>query len=68
VLLEHVDEIDDQWLLTQLLLKQSCEQKKLSLPIFRQLGHCKVPASFWQSTPMHLRFTAPSVVMLRLVG
>jgi hypothetical protein len=24
---------------TQLRLKQSCEQKKLSVPIFRQVGH-----------------------------
>ena len=41
---------------TQLLLKQSCEQKQLSFPIFRHVGHCKVPASFGQSTPMHRFF------------
>ena len=38
---------------TQLFLKQSWEQKKLSLPILRQVGHCRLPASFLQSTPMH---------------
>jgi hypothetical protein len=42
--------------LTQFLLKQSCEQKKLSLmPSLRQVGHCRVPASLPQSSPMHLR-------------
>jgi hypothetical protein len=40
---------------TQLRLKQSWEQKKLSVPIFRQVGHCKLPASFSQSSPLHLR-------------
>lgn len=34
-------------------MKQSCEQKKLSLPILRQFGHCRAPASFSHSTPMH---------------
>lgn len=40
---------------TQLRLKQSCEQKKLSVPAFKQVGHCKVPASLGHSTPIHLR-------------
>lgn len=37
---------------TQLLLKQSCEQNVLSFPIFRQVGHWRVPASFLQSSPI----------------
>ena len=40
---------------TQLRLKQSCEQKKLSVPIFRQVGHCRLPALFSHSTPIHFR-------------
>lgn len=42
---------------TQFRLKQSCAQKKLSLPIFWQVGHCRVPASLGQSFPRHLRFS-----------
>jgi hypothetical protein len=44
--------------LTQLLLKQSCEQKKLSVPLFRHVGHCRVPAGLEQSVPWHLRGSA----------
>lgn len=40
---------------TQFRLKQSCPQKKLSLPIFWQVGHCRVSASLSQSPPAHLR-------------
>lgn len=46
---------------TQFFLKQSCEQKKLSLPIFWQVGHCSVLASFGQSVPMHFRVMAEAV-------
>jgi hypothetical protein len=42
-------------LCTQLRLKQSCEQKTLSFPIFWQVGHCSEVASFSQSLPKHLR-------------
>lgn len=49
---------------TQLRLKQSCEQKKLSLmSSFRHVGHCKLPACSLQSTPMHLRFVGGSEVI-----
>lgn len=48
---------------TQLRLKQSCEQKKLSVPILRQVGHCKVPASLGQSTPMHFRTVLVAIVI-----
>ena len=40
---------------TQLRLKQSCEQKKLSTPISLHLGHCNVLASLSQFSPGHLR-------------
>ena len=43
---------------TQLRLKQSCEQKKLSTPFLRHIGHCSVLASFEQSSPGHLRGSA----------
>lgn len=46
---------------TQLRLKQSCEQKKLSVPIFRQVGHCRDPASLAQSTPIHFRVSAAAM-------
>lgn len=46
---------------TQLRLKQSCEQKKDSLPSLRQVGHWRVPAGLLQDTPMHIRFTADMV-------
>ena len=49
---------------TQLRLKQSCEQKKLSLPNLRHVGHWRVPASLGQSTPIHLRFVWPSSPMM----
>jgi len=49
---------------TQFFLKQSCEQKKLSLtPSFRQVGHCNEPASFSQSAPRHFFFVGGSEVM-----
>jgi hypothetical protein len=49
---------------TQLFLKQSCEQKKLSLmPSFRHVGHCRLPASFSQSTPRHFFLVGGSDVM-----
>lgn len=48
--------------LTQLRLKQSCAQKKLSVPIFRQVGHCKVPALLAQSTPLHFRGATAAIV------
>jgi hypothetical protein len=52
-------------LLTQLRLKQSCEQKKLSLrPSFRQVGHWREPASFSQSTPRHFFLAGGSEVMM----
>lgn len=52
--------------LTQLLLKQSWEQKKLSLtPSLRQVGHWRPPASFSQSTPRHFFFAGGSEVMVR---
>ena len=51
---------------TQLRLKQSCEQKKLSVPIFRHVGHCSVPAFLSQSTPMHFR--AATSAMLETNG
>jgi hypothetical protein len=48
-------------MLTQFFLKQSCEQKKLSLmPSFRQVGHCNEPASLGQSTPRHFLFVGGS--------
>lgn len=51
--------------LTQLRLKQSCEQKKLSLrPSFRQVGHWRAPASFSQSTPRHFFFAGGSEAMM----
>lgn len=53
------------WKHTQLRLKQSCEQKKLSLiSTLRHVGHCKVPASSVQSTPKHFRFAGGSEVIL----
>lgn len=48
---------------TQLRLKQSCEQKKLSVPIFKQVGHCKLPALFSQSTPIHFRVATSAVIL-----
>ena len=48
---------------TQLLLKQSCEQKLLSFPILRQLGHCSEPASLEQSTPTHGFFAEAAMVV-----
>jgi len=48
----------------QLRLKQSCEQKKLSLiPNFRHVGHCRVPASLGQSTPIHFLFAGGTTVI-----
>lgn len=50
--------------LTQFFLKQSCEQKKLSLmPSFRQVGHCSEPASLGQSTPRHFFLAGGSIAM-----
>jgi hypothetical protein len=44
---------------TQLFLKQSWEQKKLSLmPCLRHVGHCSVPALPLQSAPEHFSMTA----------
>lgn len=53
---------------TQLLLKQSCEQNVLSLPIFKQVGQFKVPASFGQSRPMQAFFTCSSAAMAKLLS
>lgn len=54
---------------TQFFLKQSCEQKKLSLiSSFKHVGHCRVPASFGQSVPMHMRFCSVVAVMLLMLG
>lgn len=51
--------------LTQFFLKQSWEQKKLSLiPSFRHVGHCSEPASFSQSALRHLRLVGGSSVMM----
>lgn len=48
---EHVQTSQEP---TQLFLKQSCEQKKLSLrPSLRHVGHCNAPASLVHSSPMH---------------
>lgn len=56
---------DDHRIHTQFFLKQSCEQKKLSLmPSLRHVGHCKDPASFSQSTPKHFFFAGGSEVMV----
>ncbi len=53
---------------TQLLLKQSWSQKKLSLiPSFKHVGHWRVPASFSQSTPMHFFFSGDFAVMAKRV-
>lgn len=41
---------------TQFFLKQSWEQKKLSLPCSLHLGHWRVSASFGQSSPAQWRF------------
>jgi hypothetical protein len=50
--------------LTQFFLKQSWEQKKLSLmPSFRQVGHCSEPASLGQSTPRHFFLAGGSIAM-----
>lgn len=50
---------------TQLFLKQSWEQKKLSLmPCLRHVGHCNVPASPLQSAPEHF-CTTSAVAMAR---
>lgn len=50
---------------TQLFLKQSCEQKKLSfVPSFKHVGHCNEPASFSHSTPIHLRVDTGSSVAI----
>lgn len=50
---------------TQFFLKQSWEQKKLSLtPSFKHVGHCKEPASFSQSAPKHFFFVGGSDVMV----
>lgn len=51
---------------TQLRLKQSCEQKKLSAPILRQVGHCRVPATLSQSTPIHFRVVTSAVMVDRV--
>lgn len=53
---------------TQLILKQSWEQKKLSFPSFRHVGHCRVPASFGQSAPMHCFFAEVSAAMTTTYG
>lgn len=55
---------------TQFFLKQSWEQKKLSLPCSLHFGHCRVSASFGQSRPAQCRFgglctSAMSKVVLR---
>jgi len=51
-------------LLTQFFLKQSWEQKKLSLmPSFRHVGHCREPASLGQSTPRHFFLAGGSTAM-----
>lgn len=52
---------------TQLLLKQACEQNELSFPSFKHVGHCNVPASFGQSTPIQ-RFFVASVVAIMGTG
>jgi len=51
---------------TQLRLKQSCEQKKLSRPIFRHVGHWSVPASLGHSSPRHFQGAATSAVMFAI--
>lgn len=51
---------------TQLFLKQSCEQKKLSLvPSFKHVGHCNEPASFSHSTPIHFLDAGSSGAILK---
>lgn len=52
---------------TQLLLKQSCEQNELSFPSFKHVGHCKAPASFEQSKPIH-GFLEASTVAISMAG
>ena len=52
--------------LTHASLKQSCEQKKLSLILsLRQVGHCRVPASFSQSARKHFLFAGESEFMAK---
>lgn len=36
----------------------------LSFPSFRHVGHCRVPASFGQSTPMHDFLTGSSAAIV----
>lgn len=50
---------------TQLLLKQSCEQKLLSFPSFRQVGHWRVPASLLQSSPIQRFLLASLAAMMK---
>lgn len=50
---------------TQLLLKQSCEQNVLSFPSFRQVGHCRVPTSFLQSSPIQSFLLGPVAAMMK---
>lgn len=45
---------------TQFFLKQSCEQKKLSLPSFWHVGHWSCPASLLHPALWHCRFGAGS--------
>lgn len=50
---------------TQFFLKQSCEQKKLSLmPKVKHLGHCRAEASLSQSTPRHFLLVGGSSAMV----
>jgi hypothetical protein len=53
-------------MLTQFLLKQSCEQKKLALPSFWHVGHCSDDASFGQSIPKHFRFVDSVAVIFEI--
>lgn len=52
---------------TQLRLKQSWEQKELSISSFKHVGHCRDPASFGQSTPLHFLFSIAAGAMLECV-
>ncbi len=38
------------------------------MPSFRHVGHCKVPASFGQSTPIHFLFAGGSTAMFATRG
>jgi hypothetical protein len=55
--------------LTQFFLKQSCEQKKLSLiPSFRQVGHCNELTSFSQPGLRHFRLEDSEAISAAVVG